>query len=253
MKCLSVRQPWASLLVGGIKDVENRTWATNYRGKLLIHASSKKIDYGKDIDSLPYEWRNALNNGITTGAFPYPDELPYSAIIGYVTLVDCVEGYDSIWSQEGVNWVMKDAYVFDEPILGVKGKLNVYDVPEIDENHLPPAHKAVPYGIRLEGKELVVNIIPSEYKNFVLEQNGFVVYPTPDLEKELGVVEKDGKWLLNEIETVRFELPDGNKVHKVKEAFIADEIVETMDGPMTMIDYDLTGREFKSYTIQVVF
>ena len=41
MKALSIRQPWASLIVAGIKDIENRSWVTNYRGKLLIHAAQK--------------------------------------------------------------------------------------------------------------------------------------------------------------------------------------------------------------------
>ena len=40
-KALSVMQPWASLLVADLKDVENRTWATGYRGRLAIHASAK--------------------------------------------------------------------------------------------------------------------------------------------------------------------------------------------------------------------
>jgi len=39
MKIISIRQPWAALIVSGIKDVENRTWPTRYRGQLLIHAS----------------------------------------------------------------------------------------------------------------------------------------------------------------------------------------------------------------------
>ncbi len=43
MKTLSVRQPYAWLLVNGIKDVENRTWNTPYRGPLLIHASAKAM------------------------------------------------------------------------------------------------------------------------------------------------------------------------------------------------------------------
>lgn len=40
MKALSIRQPWAWLIVEGIKDVENRTWNTNHRGRFWIHASS---------------------------------------------------------------------------------------------------------------------------------------------------------------------------------------------------------------------
>ena len=39
MKVLSIREPWASLIVSGYKEYEFRTWKTNYRGKILIHAS----------------------------------------------------------------------------------------------------------------------------------------------------------------------------------------------------------------------
>lgn len=40
MKCLSVKQPWASLIASGQKSVELRTWRTNYRGPLIICASA---------------------------------------------------------------------------------------------------------------------------------------------------------------------------------------------------------------------
>lgn len=39
MKALSIKQPWAALVVHGIKDIENRTWSTKRRGEVLIHAS----------------------------------------------------------------------------------------------------------------------------------------------------------------------------------------------------------------------
>jgi hypothetical protein len=38
---LSVQQPWAELLVSGRKSIEIRSWATDYRGRLWLHASSK--------------------------------------------------------------------------------------------------------------------------------------------------------------------------------------------------------------------
>ncbi len=38
--CLSVRNPWASLIVTGLKGIENRTWTTSHRGRIAIHASS---------------------------------------------------------------------------------------------------------------------------------------------------------------------------------------------------------------------
>ncbi len=43
MKTLSVRQPWASLLVSGLKDIENRTWAPNFKGRIMIYASLAKV------------------------------------------------------------------------------------------------------------------------------------------------------------------------------------------------------------------
>lgn len=38
MKALTISQPWANLIASGLKFVENRTWATSYRGPLAIHA-----------------------------------------------------------------------------------------------------------------------------------------------------------------------------------------------------------------------
>jgi len=39
MKALSVKQPWANLIAAGEKTIETRTWATDYRGELLIVSS----------------------------------------------------------------------------------------------------------------------------------------------------------------------------------------------------------------------
>lgn len=44
MKTLSIRQPWASLIVKGFKDVENRSWRTPIRGEIAIHASASKTE-----------------------------------------------------------------------------------------------------------------------------------------------------------------------------------------------------------------
>jgi hypothetical protein len=43
MKALTIKQPWATLIMTGAKDVENRLWHTNFRGRIAIH-SSKKMD-----------------------------------------------------------------------------------------------------------------------------------------------------------------------------------------------------------------
>ena len=39
MKALSIRQPWAWLIVHGRKDIENRSWRTKFRGRFLVHAA----------------------------------------------------------------------------------------------------------------------------------------------------------------------------------------------------------------------
>ena len=41
MKVLTLKQPWATLVAEGIKKYEFRSWKTNYRGKILIHAGAK--------------------------------------------------------------------------------------------------------------------------------------------------------------------------------------------------------------------
>ncbi|MDO4739823.1 MAG: ASCH domain-containing protein [Eubacteriales bacterium] len=43
MKALSLKEPWASLVAQGIKKMETRSWRTNYRGELLIHASLSPV------------------------------------------------------------------------------------------------------------------------------------------------------------------------------------------------------------------
>ena len=43
MKVLTIKEPFASLIANGLKEYEFRTWKTNYRGEVLIHAS-KSID-----------------------------------------------------------------------------------------------------------------------------------------------------------------------------------------------------------------
>ena len=55
MKTLSVQQPYATYICAGIKTVENRTWNTDYRGKLLIHASGEAYVY-PDMRCLPESW-----------------------------------------------------------------------------------------------------------------------------------------------------------------------------------------------------
>ncbi len=74
MKALSIRQPWAWLVANGHKDIENRDWATNFRGRFLIHAakSMTRDEYEEARDFAAY-------NGVT---IPAPHELERGGIAG---------------------------------------------------------------------------------------------------------------------------------------------------------------------------
>jgi ASCH domain len=61
MKCLSLKQPCAELLVSGKKSIELRNWNTYFRGKFLIHAS-------KDIDKERLDFLSIDHNKLTQGA-----------------------------------------------------------------------------------------------------------------------------------------------------------------------------------------
>ena len=135
MKCLSIKQPWASLIAHGIKDIENRTWKTNFRGKIFIHASAKSA--GVPIELLNEDQIRALQNGFCV--FCYPK----SAIIGEVDMVDCVVNHKSIWAEKTefakssnqifypkkpiYNWVLANPVLYKKPILNVKGKLSFWE------------------------------------------------------------------------------------------------------------------------------
>ncbi len=43
MRVLSIKEPFASLICEGIKHIETRSWKTNYRGEIYIHASLAKV------------------------------------------------------------------------------------------------------------------------------------------------------------------------------------------------------------------
>lgn len=73
MKVISIKQPYASLIAYGYKEYEFRTWKTNYRGKIYIHAS-------KSVDKIAMEKYKELNIDFKTGC-----------IIACADLTDCIE------------------------------------------------------------------------------------------------------------------------------------------------------------------
>lgn len=99
LRALSIKQPFAELIVRGVKDVENRAWATSHRGRLLIHAS--KAVSGSDMR------RHGFGN----------DALPTGAFVGVVDLVDCTDKCGSRWHLSGQQgWYLADPRRLSRPV-----------------------------------------------------------------------------------------------------------------------------------------
>ena len=121
MKALSIRHPWAWLIINGYKDIENRTWATPLRGRIYVHA-------GKNVDRTvpPFNgktppqiegWRDIPPIGLYT----------LGCIVGEVDIVDCVNRSDSPWFQGPFGFVLANAKAYNKPI-PYKGQLRFFDV-----------------------------------------------------------------------------------------------------------------------------
>lgn len=122
MKVLSIRQPWASAVVDGIKDIENRTWETAFRGRFLVHATRWSSEQQFYEDML-FIWERANQD---RGMIPHSYR-DFGFIIGEATLVDCVRSSPSRWFEGPVGFVLKDQRRI-EPILA-KGRLGFWDAP----------------------------------------------------------------------------------------------------------------------------
>jgi hypothetical protein len=85
--CLSMHQPWASLLVRGIKMHEGRSWYTPHRGRLWIHAAAKDPDPNIISQMVKfYQSRNTDDHPID-----FPTEYPTSVLLGCVDVIDCLD------------------------------------------------------------------------------------------------------------------------------------------------------------------
>lgn len=127
MKTLSIKNPWGYLIAKGIKDVENRSWPTKYRGEILIHVSQKWDSRAWFINSLltSEQWQS-LNDDCRRQIME--QTFTTSAIIGSVEIVDCIQNSKSIWAESGQwHWVLKNPKLFERPILNVKGKLGLWE------------------------------------------------------------------------------------------------------------------------------
>jgi hypothetical protein len=120
MKVLTIKQPWAALIINGTKKYEFRSWKTSYRGKILIHAGlGVDKERSKDFSNL---------------------EMLKGAIIGEAEIKDCIlvdEEFDEslrrdnekVYGHDHVGlyaWKLDNIKRYDEPIY-IKGKLGLWN------------------------------------------------------------------------------------------------------------------------------
>jgi len=140
MKALSIRQPWAWLIVrpdltgaaraaavasGELKDIENRGWPTKCRGRVLIHAAKgmTRAEYEDGQDPL---W----SSGGPTIELPPLEQLERGGIVGVTTIDACVSPADrtSLWHM-GSAFGFRLIDTKPLPFIPCRGALGFFNVP----------------------------------------------------------------------------------------------------------------------------
>jgi hypothetical protein len=126
MKAISVRQPWAWLIVNGHKPVENRTRRTNYRGPVLIHAS-KTFDLDGYTQLIKDEFLNEV--------MPMQHEYDMGGIVGQSNIKACWNELmmeaagtpkQQWWFQGPYGWMLEDSTPLT--FMPCKGMLGLFNV-----------------------------------------------------------------------------------------------------------------------------
>jgi hypothetical protein len=121
MKCISLIQPWAWLIINCHKDIENRKWNTKFRGRILIQASKgwDQECFEKYADDYP--------------AMPNKDEILRGGIVGMTEIVDVVTSSNSPWFFGPYGFVLKNSTTL--PFRKLKGQLSIFNVP-LEDNEI---------------------------------------------------------------------------------------------------------------------
>lgn len=118
MKALSIRQPWAWLIVHGHKRIENRSWPTRFRGSFLVHAPK-----GMTRDEYEYARAFAGGQGVQLPAF---GELLRGGIVGVATITDCIANSSDPWFFGPVGFELTSAKPI--PFFPCAGRLGFFEV-----------------------------------------------------------------------------------------------------------------------------
>lgn len=137
MKALSIKQPWAGLIIAGIKTVENRSWNTYHTGPLAIVSTQKPDkkamqDMLKKLGTLPPE---CAINGAILGTVNLTS-LVWEAADGVtesdredITGEFIVNAINEWWTPPNVGFILEYPRKLQTPI-PYKGRLGLYNIPD---------------------------------------------------------------------------------------------------------------------------
>lgn len=132
IKAVTISQPWASLIARGEKWIENRTWSTNYRGELAIHAG-KGLQYltKEDIKQYPTGCIIAVGQLVACERLDTIQQMSVSELDQH----DLIHlGAYRTWSQAAIHhyaegpwcWILEDVQPVDHfPCKGAQGLWNI--------------------------------------------------------------------------------------------------------------------------------
>lgn len=121
LPALSIRQPWAWLILNAGKDIENRCWKTNFRGRFLIHAAKgcTRVEH-EDAADFAF-WEAQYRDGV-----PLLSKLDRGGVVGMAEIVDCVDSSESPWFMGEYGFVLRNVQPL--PFTPCKGALGFFNI-----------------------------------------------------------------------------------------------------------------------------
>ncbi len=125
LKVLSIKEPFATLIKDGVKIYETRSWKTNYRGEIYIHASLS-LSKSENVEKANRYLKSEIKPGYILCRCELEDCIPMTEeFIEYIKNKTHEIDYGQ-YSEGRYAWKMKVLEVLEEPIKA-KGKLGIWN------------------------------------------------------------------------------------------------------------------------------
>ena len=125
MKVLSIKEPFATLIKDGVKIYETRSWKTNYRGEIYIHASLS-LSKSERVESANKYLKSEIKPGFILCKCELVDCIPMTdEFIKYINKETSEYDY-GLYSEGRYAWKLRVLEVLEKPI-PAKGKLGIWN------------------------------------------------------------------------------------------------------------------------------